>query len=75
MQHRPISDSLPSGGIRSVEQGLHFLLDQIRHQTGIGFLEGNRKNPTHLPNSGWLTMLQKPEERTDGSQADVSRFR
>jgi hypothetical protein len=31
MQHGPITDSLPRGWIRSVEQGLHFVLDQIRH--------------------------------------------
>jgi hypothetical protein len=75
MQHGPISDSLPRGWIRRVEQGLHFFLDQIRHQPGIGFLEGDSENAAHLPDCCWLTVLQKPEERPDGSQADVSRFR
>src|SRR5260370_12712844 len=75
MQHGPISDSLPRGWIRSVEQGLHFLLDQIRHQPSVGFLEGDRQNAAHLPNCGWLTVLQKPEERPDASQADVSSLR
>src|SRR5436190_7374884 len=75
MQHGPIPESLPRGWIRSVEQGLHFLLDQIRHQPSVGLLEGDRQNATHLPNCGWLTVLQKPEERPDGSQADVSRLR
>src|SRR5438552_6334454 len=68
MQNGPITDSLPRGWIRSVEQGLHFLLDQIRHQPSVGFLEGDRQNAAHLPNCGWLTVLQKPEERPDGSQ-------
>jgi hypothetical protein len=75
MQHGPISDSLPRGWIGSVEQGLHFFLDQIRHQPSVGFLEGDRQDATHLPDGGWLTVLQKPEERPNGSQADVSRFR
>jgi hypothetical protein len=75
MQHGPITDSLPRGWIRGVEQGLHFLLHQIRHQPSVGFLEGDGQNATYLPNCCWLTVLQKPEERPDGSQANVSRLR
>lgn len=75
MQHGPISNPLPRGWIRSIEQGLHCVLDQMRHQTSVGFLEGDSQNTAHLPDCGWLTVLQKPEERPNGSQADVSRFR
>jgi hypothetical protein len=75
VQHGPISDSLPRGWVRSVEQGLYFFLDQIRHQTSVGFLEGDRQNAANLLDRGWLTVLQKPEKRPDGSQADVARLR
>jgi hypothetical protein len=75
MQHGPVSNPLPRGWIGSVEQGLHFFLDQMRHQTSVGFLEGDSQNTAHLPDCGWLTVLQKPEERPNGSQADVSRLR
>ena len=36
------ADSLPCRWIRSIEQGLYFFLDQIRHQTSVGFLERYR---------------------------------
>jgi hypothetical protein len=75
MQHGTISDSLPRGWIRSVEQGLHFFLDQIRHQASIGFLERDRQYAANLLDCGWLSVLQKPEERPEGSQTDVSRLR
>jgi hypothetical protein len=55
--------------------GLHFFLDQMRHQTSVGFLEGDRQNTANLPDGCWLTMLLKPEERPEGGQADVSRLR
>jgi hypothetical protein len=66
MQHGPISYSLPRGWIRSVEQSLHFLLDQIWHQTSVSFLEGYRQNAANLLDCRWITVLQKSEERTDG---------
>jgi hypothetical protein len=66
VQYSPISNSYPRGWIRSVEQSLHFFLAQIRHQTLISFLEGDRQNAANLPDGGWLTVLQKPEERTEG---------
>jgi hypothetical protein len=75
MQHGPISNPLPRGWIRSVEQGLHFVLDQMRHQTSVGFLEGDSQNTANLLDGGRLTVLQKPEERPEGGQADVSRLR
>jgi len=58
-------------GVRSVEQGLHFFLGQIRHQTMVGFLEGIAKNSGEPVRRRWLMVLQKPEERADGSQTDV----
>jgi hypothetical protein len=67
MQHSPIADSIPRGWIRSVEQGLYFFLDQIRHQTSVGFLEGYRQNAANLFDCAWITMLEKPEKRSDGS--------
>jgi hypothetical protein len=67
MQHGPVPNPLPRRWIRSVEQGLHFILDQIRHQTSVGFLEGDRQNTANLLDCGWLTVLQKPEERPEGS--------
>jgi hypothetical protein len=75
VQHGPIPDSRPRGWIRSIEQSLYFFLDQIRHQTSVGFLEGYRQNAANLLDCGWLAMLQKPKERSDGSQTDVSRLR
>jgi len=75
MQHGPVSNPLPRGWIRSVEQGLHFFRHQMRRQTSVGFLEGDSQNTANLLDCGWLTMLQKPEERPEGGQADVSRLR
>jgi hypothetical protein len=75
MQHGPVSNSPPRRWIRSVKQGLHFFLDQIRHQTGVSSLQGDRQNTAHLLDCGRVTVLQKPEERPEGSQADVSRLR
>jgi hypothetical protein len=43
--------------IRSIKQSLHFFLDQIRHQTGVSFLEGDRQNTAHLLECSWLTVL------------------
>jgi hypothetical protein len=57
MQHSPISNPLPRGWIRSVEQGLHFFLDQRRYQTGVGFLEWDHQNAANLLDGGWLTVL------------------
>jgi hypothetical protein len=74
MQHGPIADSFPRGWIRSVEQRLHFFREQIRHQTSVGFLEGYRQNASNLFDCAWLTVLEEPEERPDGSQADISRL-
>jgi hypothetical protein len=75
MQHGPIPDSFPRGWIGSVEQGLHFFFDQIRHQPSIGFLKRDRQHATNLLDCGGLTVLEKPEERPDGSQADISCLR
>jgi hypothetical protein len=75
MQHGPIADPLPRGWIRSIEQGLYFFLDQIRHQASVSFLERYRQNAANLFDCSWLTVLEKPEERSDGSQADISRLR
>jgi hypothetical protein len=66
VQYGPVSNSHSRGWIRSVEQGLHFFLGQIRHQTVVGFLEGDRQNAANLSDGGWITMLQKSEERADG---------
>jgi hypothetical protein len=66
---------LPRRWIRSVKQGLHFFLNQMRHQTSVGFLEGDRQNTTNLLDCGWLTVLQKSEERPKGGQTNVSRLR
>jgi hypothetical protein len=65
VQYRPISNSHPRGGIRGVEQGLHFFLDQVRHQAMVGSLEGDGQNAANLLDGGWLSVLQKPEERAD----------
>jgi hypothetical protein len=65
MQNRPISNTHPRGGVRGVEQGLHFLLRQIWHQTMVGLLEGYRQNAANLFDGSWLSMLQKPEERAN----------
>jgi hypothetical protein len=65
VQYRPISNSHALGGIRGVEQGLHFFLRQIRHQTMISFLEGDGQNAANLLDGGWLSVLQKPEEGAD----------
>jgi hypothetical protein len=67
MQHGPIADSVPRGWIRSVEQGLHFFLDQVRNQASVGFLEGYRQNAANLFDGARLTVLEEPEERSDGS--------
>jgi hypothetical protein len=67
MQYRAISNSHPRGGIRSVEQGLHFFLHQVRYQTMVGFLEGDRQNAANLLDGGWLSVLQEPKERADSS--------
>jgi hypothetical protein len=75
MQHGPISNSLPCGWIRGVEQSLHFVLNQIRHQAGVGFLERDCQNAANLLDRSWLTVLQEPEKRPDGSQADVACLR
>jgi hypothetical protein len=72
MQHGPIPYPIPPRRIRSVEQGLHLFLDQIRHEASVGSLEGYRQNTANLLDSGWLTVLQKPEERPDGGQTDIS---
>jgi hypothetical protein len=72
VQHSPIPDSRPRGWIRSVKQSLHFFPHQMRYQTSIGFLEGDCQNTANLLDSGWFAVLQKPEERADGRQADIS---
>jgi hypothetical protein len=66
VQYRPIANAHSRGRIRGVEQGLHFFLRQIRHQTMVGFLEGDRQNAANLLDGSWLSVLQKPEERADG---------
>jgi hypothetical protein len=58
VQHSPIPDSRPRGWIRSVEQSLHFFLDQMRYQTSICFLEGDRQNAANLLDGSWFTVLQ-----------------
>src|SRR5215471_273829 len=75
MQHRPITDSLSCGWIRSIEQGLHLFPDEIRHQTSVGFLERYRQHPSNLLHCAWFSVLQEPEERPEGSQPDISRLR
>jgi hypothetical protein len=75
VQHSPIPDSRPRGRVRSVEQSLHFFLDQMRYQASICLLEGDRQNASNLLDGSWFTVLEKTEERADGSQADVSRLR
>jgi len=32
------------------------------------------KHTANLLDGGWLTVLQKPEKRADGSQTDISRL-
>jgi hypothetical protein len=66
MQYCPISNSHSRGRIRGIEQSLHFFLRQIRHQTMVGFLEGDRQNAANLLDGSWLAVLQKSEERADG---------
>jgi hypothetical protein len=65
MQYRSISNSHPRGWIWGVEQGLHFFLRQIRHQTMIGFLEGDCQNTANLLDGGWLSVLQEAKKRAD----------
>jgi hypothetical protein len=62
MEHGSISHALPRRWIRRVKQGLHFLLNQISHQSRVGFLEWDRQNTANLFDCGWLTVLQKAEE-------------
>jgi hypothetical protein len=57
VQYGSVSNSHSRGWIRSIEQGLHFFLGQIRHQTMVSFLEGDRQNATNLSDAGWLTVL------------------
>jgi hypothetical protein len=75
MQYGPVAGSLPCGWVGSIEQGLHLFLDQIRHQTSIRSLKGDRQNAANLLHCAWFTVLEEPKERPDGSQADISRFR
>jgi hypothetical protein len=75
VQYGSVSNSHSRGWIGSIEQGLHFFLGQIRHQTMVGFLEGDRQNAANLSDGGWFMVLQKPEERADGSQTDISCLR
>jgi hypothetical protein len=75
VQYGSVSNSHPRGWIRSVEQSLHFFLDQIRHETMVGSLEGDCQNAANLSDGGWLMVLQKPEERADGGQTDISCLR
>jgi hypothetical protein len=41
----------------------------------VGFLEGDCQNAANLSDGGWLVVLQKPEERADSSQTDISCLR
>jgi hypothetical protein len=65
VQYRPISNPHAFGGIRGVEQGLHFFLRQIRHQTMVSFLEWNCQHAANLLDGGWFSVLQKPEKGAD----------
>jgi len=67
VQHRPIPNSRPCGWIWSIEQSLHFFLDQMRHQASICLLKWNRQNAANLLDGSWFTVLQKTEERADRS--------
>ena len=75
VQHSPIPDSRPRGWVGSVEQSLHFFLDQMRYQTRICLLEWDRQNTANLLDGSWFAVLQKTEERADGSKADISGLR
>jgi hypothetical protein len=75
VQYGSVSNSHSRGWIRSIEQGLHFFLGQIRHQTMVGFFEGDCQNAANLSDGGWLVVLQDLEERTDSSQTDISCLR
>jgi hypothetical protein len=75
VQHSPIPDSRPRGWIWSVEQSLHFFLDQMGYQPSNCLLEGDRQNAANLLDGSRFTVLEKAQERADGSQADASRLR
>ena len=75
MEHGPITDAFPGGGIRRIEQSLQLFPFEMGNQTGVGDLEGDRKDATNLVECGGVAMLQEAKEGSDCSQADVAGLR
>ena len=75
IQHGAITDAKPSMGVGYVQDRLHFVESDIRHQLRISPFERYCQDLPHLVQCGWHLILDVAHERFDGRQAAVSRHR
>jgi hypothetical protein len=75
MKHCPVADTCPCARIRGVQKRLYLVHGEVVDQAFIGFLGWDGANASSLVKTIWQTVFQELEERFDGSEPGISRFR
>jgi hypothetical protein len=68
VRQRAVTGASPRGWSRPIENGLHFSDTQVRDQTRLSFLEGDRQDPADSFQRRWLAIFQEVQKGFDGGQ-------